>query len=181
MRLFAATLAATVVACMSATGGSAATAPTRSLYAVGYTSRAALVAAVTSRAEVVRSVPAIRVAEIRTASVGLVQTLQATPGIRFIQRVVSRKPTAEPALVTSPVLGAPYEWQYAAVHEDLVPQSVLRAAASVTIAVIDTGADLTAPDLAANPAPSRTHAGFQSSPNRGRRLFRFAACSTNRW
>ncbi|HEY3541462.1 MAG TPA: S8 family serine peptidase [Gaiellaceae bacterium] len=34
-------------------------------------------------------------------------------------------------------------------HVDAVPASVLRAASSVTIAVIDTGADVTAPDIAA--------------------------------
>jgi subtilisin family serine protease len=41
------------------------------------------------------------------------------------------------------------EWQLHATHLDEVPDAVLRSAATVTIAVIDTGADLTAPDLAA--------------------------------
>jgi len=43
---------------------------------------------------------------------------------------------------------AAYEWQYAATHADLVPAPVLRAARSVTIAVVDTGADVTVPALA---------------------------------
>jgi len=158
MRLFAATLAATVVACMSAMGGSAAPTPARSLYAVGYTSHAAL-AAVASRAQVIRSLPALRVVEVRAPNAVLARLLRGSPGIRFVQRVVPRETTVEPALVAPPGLGTPYEWQYAALHEDLVPQSALRAAASVTIAVIDTGADLTAPDLAAkSPRTFNLHA-----------------------
>jgi subtilisin family serine protease len=41
------------------------------------------------------------------------------------------------------------EWQLQASHLDRVPDTVLRSAAAVKIAVIDTGADVTAPDLAA--------------------------------
>lgn len=39
------------------------------------------------------------------------------------------------------------EWQYAAAHVDAVPDRVKRAASAFTIAVIDTGVDLTAPDI----------------------------------
>jgi subtilisin family serine protease len=148
MRLFAATLAATCVACLSVGGSTAARAPAVPMYAVGYAPRAAL-ASVASRAEVVRSVAALRVAEVRVRNRSVVGELRHLPGIRFVQRVVPRASSVEPALLTVPGLGAPYEWQYAAAHEDLVPQAVLRSAAAVTIAVIDTGADLTAPDLAA--------------------------------
>ena len=45
--------------------------------------------------------------------------------------------------------GLPYQWQYSAVHADQVPAAVAQAAAGFTIAVIDTGADLGAPDLSA--------------------------------
>ncbi len=45
--------------------------------------------------------------------------------------------------------GVAYQWQYAATRAGAVPDAVLRAAAGVKIAVIDTGADITAPDLAA--------------------------------
>ena len=45
--------------------------------------------------------------------------------------------------------GVPYQWQYTATRVGDVPDAVLRAAAGVKIAVIDTGADVTAPDLAA--------------------------------
>jgi subtilisin family serine protease len=118
------------------------------MYAVGYSSRAAL-ASVASRAQVVRLVAGIRVAEVRVRSARAVDGLRELTGIRFVQPVVPRTSSVEPALATAPGFGAPYEWQYAAAHEDLVPQAALRSAASVTIAVIDTGADLTAPDLAA--------------------------------
>jgi subtilisin family serine protease len=41
------------------------------------------------------------------------------------------------------------EWQLHATHLDQVPEAVLHSAATVKIAVIDTGADVTAPDVAA--------------------------------
>jgi subtilisin family serine protease len=41
------------------------------------------------------------------------------------------------------------EWQYAAMHANLVPASIQHAASRITIAVVDTGADVSAPDLAA--------------------------------
>jgi subtilisin family serine protease len=158
MRLFAATLAATGVACMSATGGSAARAPAPHLYNVGYASRAAL-PSIAARADVIRSVPAIRVAEVRVPNAARARDLRRLPGIRFVQGIVPRDSAVEPALLTPPGLDAPYEWQYAATHEDLVPQAALRAAADVTIAVIDTGADLSAPDLAAkSPRAFNIHA-----------------------
>lgn len=145
MRLFAATLAATVVACMSATGGVAARGPGESSYAVGYRSGASL-RVLAAHADVVRVVPAIRVAEVNARTS---PALLGLPGVRYVQRTVPRTDTAEPALLTPPGFSAPYEWQYAAAHEDLVPQAALRGASSVTIAVIDTGADLSAPDLEA--------------------------------
>lgn len=60
-----------------------------------------------------------------------------------------RRAAADPALSAESPIGAPYEWQFQATHADEVPAAVLQAASSITIAVIDTGADLTAPDLAA--------------------------------
>ena len=45
--------------------------------------------------------------------------------------------------------GSSLEWQFAATAADRVPESVQHAASSVRIAVIDTGADLSAPGLAA--------------------------------
>jgi subtilisin family serine protease len=130
-----------------ATGGASASA--RPLLAVGYTSRASLRAAVAGRADVVRLYRRLRVAEVRASSAGFGTSARGLRGIRYLERVHARTSAAEPALFASTAFGAPYEWQYAAVHADAVPASVLRGAASVTIAVIDTGADLTAPDLSA--------------------------------
>ena len=43
----------------------------------------------------------------------------------------------------------PYEWQYVATRENEVPPDVLRAASAIKIGIVDTGADVTQPDLAA--------------------------------
>ena len=45
--------------------------------------------------------------------------------------------------------GFPYEWAFPATRENLVPLSVLRAAAAIKVAVVDTGCDVSQPDLAA--------------------------------
>lgn len=70
----------------------------------------------------------------------LVQAASASP------RPLLRTTFAEPLAATS---GAALEWQLAASHEDTVPAWVVTAASRITIAVIDTGADLAAPELAA--------------------------------
>jgi subtilisin family serine protease len=54
------------------------------------------------------------------------------------------------------------EWQLHAAHVDQVPDAVLQSAATVKIAVIDTGADVTAPDLAAR-APETWNTRTRSS------------------
>ena len=56
---------------------------------------------------------------------------------------------SEPGLTAMYSAGVPYQWQYTATRVGEVPEAVLRAAAGVKIAVIDTGADVTVPDLAA--------------------------------
>ena len=93
---------------------------------------------------VVRRVDALHVAEVRGASM---RALRARTGILWAQRTVSRAHASEPALVPW-ATGVP-EWQFAATRADLVPAWVQRAASNVTIAVVDTGADVTAPDIAA--------------------------------
>src|SRR4051794_41898883 len=67
----------------------------------------------------------------------------STPSARL--DLVTRAPADAP--VPEPAGGA--DWQRAATHLDAVPTSVLDAAASFTIAVVDTGADLSSPALAA--------------------------------
>src|SRR6266487_1791731 len=66
---------------------------------------------------------------------------------RSAVRPAPRASRVEPALATLP--NSASEWQFQAAREDTVPEWVQRAAQGITIAVIDTGADLTAPDLAA--------------------------------
>ena len=101
-------------------------------------------------AAVVRRLPALRVIEVRPR--GDVERyaarLAAEPGIVGVERVAPRRSLVEPALVAAPA-GVPLQWQYSAVHADQVSPEIAQAAAKLTIAVIDTGADLGAPDLAA--------------------------------
>ena len=149
MRSFAASVTAVGVLCSWLCGGASAHGPTKRFYAVGFSSHRTLAAAVDGQGTVVRLVHAIRVAEVRSADRDFTARVRRSPGIRFVQLVRPRESAIEPALVTPPGFATPFEWQFGVVHEELVPQSVLRAAAAVTIAIIDTGADLTAPDLAA--------------------------------
>lgn len=144
------------VACVAAgaaeggvTSGSAAAWP-RGTAVVSYTDEAVLRRALAAHpARVVRKLVPLRVVELRPfGDVERYATaLDALDGID-VERRLPRLPRDEPALVRAP--GAePLQWQYAAAGFDRVPQEVLRAAAGVTIAVVDTGADVTTPDLAA--------------------------------
>ena len=74
--------------------------------------------------------------------------LASEPGwTTHVEKTATRQSAAEPTFTASPE--AALQWQYAATHADVVPEAVIHAAAGITIAVIDTGADLAAPDLAA--------------------------------
>jgi subtilisin family serine protease len=118
-------------------------------YSVGYASPDAFRSAVAQEhATVVARMSALRIARLRTTAEAAAR-MARSPGIRFVECIVKRTNASEPALL--PALGktTAWEWQFAAAHEDAVPGWVLRAASSVTIAVVDTGADLTAPDIAA--------------------------------
>src|SRR5437764_417681 len=83
------------------------------------------------------------------ALAALLGSLSTTPPRRGTRQPV-RFVRSEPSLALDPdsvVPGGAYEWQYHATHMDGVPGWVLHAAASVPVAVVDTGADLGAPDL----------------------------------
>src|SRR5215204_1109680 len=116
---------------------------------VGYDSEAQLHAAVrASGGRVVRTLSSLRVAEVETPS----SALLSRAGIDYVETVSRRVSAAEPALApwtssTAPFVNAPFEWQWAATRANAVPASVLLAARAITIAVVDTGADLSAPDL----------------------------------
>ncbi|HUZ82118.1 MAG TPA: S8 family serine peptidase, partial [Gaiellaceae bacterium] len=97
---------------------------------------------------VVARIDALRTAEVRVANARGERQLRARPGIRFVQLAHARRETGGPSLAMPNTLAVP-EWQWGATHADLVPSWVSTAAARITIAVIDTGADTTVPSLAA--------------------------------
>jgi subtilisin family serine protease len=107
---------------------------------VGYDSVSAL-----HGLHVLASVPRLHVAEVSSADL---PTLRRRAGIRWIRSTVSRRHLGQ-SLVAAPRRSNLAEWQFAATRADLVPASVQRAASAITIAVVDTGADVTAPALAA--------------------------------
>jgi subtilisin family serine protease len=118
--------------------------------AVGYNSPQALSAALALHPGVVlRRLPALGIAEVQPYAPGFAPAVPSLPGIRFVEGLRPRRPATEPALFLAPPFGAPYEWQFQATHANGVPASVLRAASALTIAIVDSGADLAAPDIAA--------------------------------
>jgi len=94
---------------------------------------------------VVARIDALHVAKVEAADAG---ALRRRPGIISVRRAVARVRLGEPALDAQDG-GEPLEWQYTATRAHLVPEWVEHAASAITIAVVDTGADLSAPDLAA--------------------------------
>jgi hypothetical protein len=158
---FVALLCGAVVAVAWAASAGAASRPTerflkpepvRRHVIVGYTSQAALADALHRYpGRVVRRLPQLRAAEVdpQLHRDHFAAALRAQPGITFVDGLRTRSFLAEPALVALYRPGVPYEWQYVATRANEVPEHILRAAAGVKIAVIDTGADLRHPDLAA--------------------------------
>jgi subtilisin family serine protease len=88
--------------------------------------------------------------EVRPADLSsFVAGASRVSGIASVETPERRFSASEPGLTAMYSAGVPYQWQYAATRAGDVPEAVLRAAAGVKIAVIDTGADVAAPDLAA--------------------------------
>src|ERR687888_1082353 len=137
MRLFARTLCA--VAVLAALGLPGAVAPAKA------SAPKRLVVAYRSTAElarldvrVVRRIPALHSAVV-----------EAPGGLEGQAPVLRRALTVDsPALAPTYQPGVAWEWQWDAANMNAVPDSVERAAGRVTIAVIDSGADVNAPDLA---------------------------------
>jgi subtilisin family serine protease len=132
-RALCAAVAVALLAAPSAT--SASSAPTRQV--VSYRSPAALAALKRSGARVLRTLPALRSAVVETT-----RPLGQRPVLRRAATV------DEPALAQTYLPGIAWEWQWDAARMGRVPDWILRAAAGVKIAVIDSGADLGAPDVA---------------------------------
>ena len=97
---------------------------------------------------------ALLAAPSATASSHVVQQLallqRAGVDVPRVVKPVQRRALSvdEPALADTYQPGVAWEWQWDAARLNAVPDRVLRAAASVKIAVIDSGADVAAPDLA---------------------------------
>ena len=128
--------AAAVLACIAAPSATPAqNAATRRV--VAYRSPAQLAELQRSGARIVRRLPALHSAVIETTR-------------PLGRKVVLRRELTvhEPALVKTYLPGFSWDLQFDAAHMDSVPDDALRAAASVKIAVIDSGADLGAPDVA---------------------------------
>jgi subtilisin family serine protease len=87
----------------------------------------------------------VRPADLRSFVAGV----SRLSGIAAVEAPERRTSAAEPGLTAMYSAGVPYQWQYTATRASSVPEAVLRAASGVKIAVVDTGADLDAPDLAA--------------------------------
>ena len=155
--MFRATLTAALVAALFAVGSAAAahepgahTVWPNGTAVVTYSGEQALARALARRpATVVRRIPALNAVEVRPRGdlERYAAVLASEPGIVRVEPASTRRALVEPALLPAPT-DVP-QWQYTAVHADLVPAEVAQAASGVTIAVIDTGADLGAPDLAA--------------------------------
>jgi subtilisin family serine protease len=145
-------LSALLVAALAAAGALAPNgstsrpATTRSV--VGFHSNAELARALSRYpgARIVRRLPHMKTVEVELP--GRATQLHGLPGISFSHKPLVRSAKVEPALAAFFRPGLPYEWQYAATRENEVPADVLRAASSIKIAVVDTGADVTHPDLA---------------------------------
>jgi subtilisin family serine protease len=119
---------------------------------VGYSSFAALQDALRgSSAKIVRVLPGLRAVEVRptTDPAAFAAGLEGTRGIDYVQPPAARHALVEPALAPASVPGGAYQWQFSVTHADRVPAAPLQAAFSTTIAVVDSGFDLSAPDLAA--------------------------------
>jgi len=97
---------------------------------------------------------ALLAAPSATASSHVVQQLalleRAGVQVSRVVKPVQRRALSvdEPALAETYQPGVAWEWQWDDARVNQVPDWVLRAAASVKVAVIDSGADVNAPDLA---------------------------------
>jgi subtilisin family serine protease len=151
--LLCGTFAATLLAAPAAAGTSSIKPdPVRRNVVVAYSSREALEDALARfPARVVRRLPHLNAVEVDPDAQRdlFAAGVSEQPGIAYVDGLVRRRPQAEPALVALFRPGLPYEWQYVATRAHQVPEAVLRSAAAVKVAIVDTGADVTHPDLAA--------------------------------
>jgi hypothetical protein len=139
---------AVALAAFLAPSGSTST-PATSHAVVGFNSNEQLADALKRfpGARIVRRLPHMKTVVIELP--GSAAELSGLPGISFAGRPLRRTPQVEPALTAIFRPGLPYEWQYVATRENEVPEPILRAASAIKIGVVDTGLDVTHPDIAA--------------------------------
>jgi subtilisin family serine protease len=119
---------------------------------VGYSTDQALHAALRGRpATIVRVLPGLRAVELRpeTNPAAFAAALAGTRGIDYVQPPAIRRSYAEPGLAAAGVPGGAYQWQFSVTGADRVPVAAQQEAIRTKIAVVDSGFDLSAPDLAA--------------------------------
>jgi subtilisin family serine protease len=139
MSAFARVLCAVAaLTCVAAPSASPASSPATRKVVFQYRSTGQLDALERSGARIVRTLPALHSAVVETSS--------SLAGPRPVLRRALE--VDEPALAQTYQPGIAWEWQWDAARVGEVPDWALRAASSVTVAVIDSGADLNAPDLA---------------------------------
>ncbi len=139
MSAFARVLCAVAaLTCVAAPSATPASSPATRKVVFQYRSTEQLAALERSGARVVRTLPALHSA--------VVETSRSLAGPRPVLR--QALVVDEPALAQTFQPGIAWEWQWDAARVGEVPDWALRAASSVTVAVIDSGADLNAPDLA---------------------------------
>jgi subtilisin family serine protease len=117
---------------------------------IGYSSEQALETALRGRgAQVVSRVPALRTVAVRPSgdAASFASDVAGARGIDFVQAPVPRRALVEPGLAPAAVPGGSYQWQYALTGADRVPERYARTAFSVRIGIVDSGADLSAPDI----------------------------------
>lgn len=130
--------AAAALTCLVAPSATSSPSPATRQVVLQYRSGEQLAALERSGARIVRTLPALHSA--------VVETNGSLDGPRPVLRralIVD-----EPALAQTYLPGIAWEWQWDAARVGEVPDWALRAASRVTVAVIDSGADLRAPDLA---------------------------------
>jgi subtilisin family serine protease len=140
--------AAVALTAFLAPSGSTST-PATSHAVVGFQSNQQLAEALKGfpGARIVRRLPHMKTVVVDLP--GSASELSGLPGISFAGRPLRRTPQVEPALAAMFRPDLPYEWQYVVTRENEVPEVILRAASAIKIAVVDTGLDVTHPDIAA--------------------------------
>jgi subtilisin family serine protease len=137
---------------------------------VTYSSRATLAHALGARsARLVRLVAPLHVAEVRPpgATAAYVRAVRHVPGILGARATVARAAADSSVADQESAEGAAREWQYYSVGVDRVPRRITAAAARITIAVVDTGADLASPALAGKVRGAyNVHTGGRRVPDR---------------